>query len=196
MIQIKQNRTQKGMWIDEECQGVCDLDGNPLSPYMTYIAKHIDGMDKWTRGLFLGGGFFILPRYFQEKKGQAVVFEKNIEVINETDTWFDISKLTVHNSDASDLHKFTERKPFDLILLDCYPRTPELYCADYYDTCRHFLYLTGTLIVNFCSTDQKEIDEQSQNLKTVFKSIKLKIFYKDKEMTEPVQSVFLCTNYK
>lgn len=200
MLEIKENETQKALFIDGVCQGVVSKDGTPLSPYMKPIMERIAGLNKGSELLFLGGGLYALPAHYKAHHSISVV-ELSKEVmkaaglkdddIRTPDGCMPLGKV-VDNilGDALDVIKGLEYDWFDFILLDIWPNDPKLYCADYFVECKRHLKKGGLFSMNYQSEDDFELKAMGKLLAAVFPNVKMTTLYKDKEMKIPCQAVY------
>ena len=198
-IEVKYNPTQKAMFLEGACQGVSDLEGKPLSPYMKAIATYIDSMTPFQDCLFLGGGAMIIPAYAKDKGMRLTVFEKNAEVYEYAKEHYNALGLgpVVYLVDAKMFNGYLdEKQKYGFILLDCYDglkRPQDLYGEEFMSACKGRLTGKGTFCVNYACTDPDEIHTFSLLLGKMFPNVTRKMFFMDQEMAHPAQSVFFCT---
>lgn len=197
MIEYRENETQKALFVDGVCQGVCLKDGTPDSPYM----KPIVDLEKTIVGeqvcLFLGGGPMILQRHFIKKGHDCVTFENDDEMLNYAIEFSKDPAGTIHFESAFGFDRFSNEYGF--ILLDCYngkDLAPGLYSKDFISRCKSSLTDEGYFVVNFCADDQHKYRDFESILKGLFKNVELKGFYADKETTKLIQGVYICHNTK
>lgn len=188
MVEIKENETQKALFIDGVCQGVVGKDGTPLSPYMKPIMERIAGLNSGSELLFLGGGLYALPIWADNRGHRVTTIETDREVRS-----IGCAVLGHHSSicgDARTVIKDLEDEWFDFILLDIWPNDPKLYCADYFVECKRHLKKGGLFSMNYQSEDEVELKAMGKLLSAVFPNVKMTTLYKDKDMKIPAQAVY------
>lgn len=200
MIEVRENATQKALFVDGVCQGVSSKDNIPLSPYMKFVMKHIEGMTPGSDCLFLGGGAMLLPAWAKtEKKMNVTVFENDADVYEIAKEKFDASRIgtSVYLVDAKLFNGYlSHQERFDFIFLDIWPRIGSIYSVDFIRDCSKRLTEKGTLSVNFCSDSHEEISEFGKMLAKVFKNVKMNLICMDQDMKHPAQAVFFCNGVK
>lgn len=198
MVEVRENETQKALFVNGVCQGVSSKDNKPLSPYMRFVMNHIDGMTPGSDCLFLGGGAMLLPAWAKKLHNMNVtVFENDAEVYEVAKEKFDASELgtSVYLVDASLFHGYlSHQERYDLVFLDTFPNTDKLYSRAFVQLCSERLKEKGTFAVNFCSDSHEAISEFGKTLAKIFKNVKMNLIAMDAEMTKPAQAVFFCTN--
>ncbi len=186
MVEIKENATQKAMFIDGVCQGVVGKDGTPLSPYMKPIMERIAGLNAGSELLFLGGGLYVLPKWAEDRSHHVCVVENDLGVLSHNEL---ILGPTVFETALTALGTM-ELSWFDFILLDIWPNDPKLYCADYFVECKKHLKKGGIFSMNYLADSQIDINAMGKLLAAVFPNVKMTVIYKDKEMKLPAQAVY------
>lgn len=183
MLEIKETKTQKALFINGMCQGVVGKDGTPLSPYMKPIMERMVPLKEGSELLFLGGGLCVLPRWAERKGHNVCVVENDPEVLK-------LPGSPLGGMDATYVLDDMEGEWFDFILLDIWPNDPKVYCIEYFKKCQRVLSKKGLFSMNYlCDTEQGLADMGNQ-LSAVFKSVQMTTIYEDKEMKIPAQGVY------
>ena len=183
MLEIKETKTQKALFLNGMCQGVVAKDGTPLSPYMKPIMERMVPLKEGSELLFLGGGLCILPRWAESKGHNVCVVEKDPDVLR-------LPGSPLGGLDAITALDGMEREWFDFILLDVWPHDPKLYCPEYFKKCKDVLVKNGLFSMNYICDTEVGLVDMAKQLTIVFNNVQMTTIYKDKEMKIPAQGVY------
>lgn len=192
-IEVKDNGTQRALFIDGVCQGVVDMnDMTPLSPYMGPIIKIIDALPKDSRAIFFGGGACLLPTYAELRYVPCLVLENNKDVKDTAVNYFGANPDNIVITKHADTWLVDRNINYDLIFLDVWPQTKEFYSPLFFSLCKSSLTDRGVFAVNHIPQDQEDTVFMGRFLATVFPNVRAFNFFKDKEKTQLIQTVFVC----
>lgn len=201
-IRVEEKNGQKALFVDNVIQGVCDMEGNPLSPYMVFVKEFGKTLPKDSHCLFLGGGAYILPEYFQKTlKLESWSVEKDDDVALVAHSHFGpITHTELTHHSAEDFDNGDEsclgatKGTFNFIFLDCYDKGfPEkLYCPEFITRCKTALTPKGVFAVNYGGT-AVEIEAFGKMFATVFANVKVNLIAMDPDFKGQVQGVFFCS---